>query len=401
MREWNDATALMRQFTDRTGVTSHREPHRYLWTDAFAVCNLLGLARATGDDRHTETALRLVDQVHRVLGRYGAKDHRSGWISGASAAEGEAHPTRGGLRIGKPQAERGPEEPFDDRREWDRDGQYFHYLTKWMHALDQVTRSTGDARFNLWARELAASAYAAFSYVDERSGRRRMYWKISIDQSRPLVSSMGQHDPLDGYVTYVQLHATALAMGRSDGPDLADATAEFARMFADTELATGDPLGIGGLLADAYRVEQLADQGAAFERHRLPEPLLIAAGTGLHHWLQRAELDAPTTQRLAFRELGLAIGLSAVEAMARPEARRPARTDRSASLVRTLSHVLPLRAKLVAFWREADHDEPSWKDHGDINEVMLATALAPEGFLELPPPPERHARTVRKGTGVS
>ena len=28
-----------------------------------------------------------------------------------------------------------------------------------------------------------------------------MYWKLSIDLSRPLVASMGQHDPLDGLVT--------------------------------------------------------------------------------------------------------------------------------------------------------------------------------------------------------
>jgi hypothetical protein len=41
----------------------------------------------------------------------------------------------GGLRIGKPLKERGANEPIDESLEWDRDGQYFHYLTKWMHAL--------------------------------------------------------------------------------------------------------------------------------------------------------------------------------------------------------------------------------------------------------------------------
>ena len=58
---------------------------RYLWTDAFAVCNFLGLARATGDERYTELALRLVDQVHHVLGRHRADDARTGWISGLDA----------------------------------------------------------------------------------------------------------------------------------------------------------------------------------------------------------------------------------------------------------------------------------------------------------------------------
>jgi hypothetical protein len=34
---------------------------------------------------------------------------------------------------------------------------------------------------------------------------------MSIDLSRPQVPSMGQHDPLDGYVTCAQLEAGAAA----------------------------------------------------------------------------------------------------------------------------------------------------------------------------------------------
>jgi hypothetical protein len=47
------------------------------------------------------------------------------WISGLGDDEGTAHPTLGGLRIAKKLRERLPEEPYDDRLEWDRDGQYF------------------------------------------------------------------------------------------------------------------------------------------------------------------------------------------------------------------------------------------------------------------------------------
>ena len=39
------ATELMRGFADRTGLSSARAPRRYLWTDAFAVCNFMALAR--------------------------------------------------------------------------------------------------------------------------------------------------------------------------------------------------------------------------------------------------------------------------------------------------------------------------------------------------------------------
>ena len=62
-----EAIRLMTEFAERTGVTSGREPRRYLWTDAFAVCNYLGLARATGRDQYTAIAIRLIDQVHRLM----------------------------------------------------------------------------------------------------------------------------------------------------------------------------------------------------------------------------------------------------------------------------------------------------------------------------------------------
>lgn len=88
-----------------------------------------------------------------------------------------------------------------------------------MHALDQAARRTGQARFNLWAREHAETAHRAF--VSERPGRggRRMAWKMSTDLSRPLVASTGQHDPLDGYVTCVQLRATASMLATSLAPE--------------------------------------------------------------------------------------------------------------------------------------------------------------------------------------
>jgi hypothetical protein len=36
------------------------------------------------------------------------------------------------------------------------------------------------------------------------------------------------------------------------------------------------------------------------------------------------------------------------------------------------------------FWLEpANREADSWTDHGDINMVMLATSLAPDGFLTL------------------
>jgi hypothetical protein len=82
------AIDLMGGFAERTGVTSDRPQQRYLWTDSFAVCNFLGLWRATGDDQYRRLALRLVDDVHRVLGRHRGDDQRRGYLS-RYAQEGE------------------------------------------------------------------------------------------------------------------------------------------------------------------------------------------------------------------------------------------------------------------------------------------------------------------------
>ncbi|MCK9278181.1 MAG: hypothetical protein M0P22_08855, partial [Methanoculleus sp.] len=146
---------LMAEFAGLTGLDPpHTRPRRYLWTDAYAVCNYLELFRRTGDETYRDLALHLVDLVHHTLGRHRDDDSRTGWISGLPDEEGEAHPTRGGLRIGKLLPERRPDEPFDERLEWDRDGQYYHYLTKWMHALNRVSRVTGDPIYTRWAVEL-------------------------------------------------------------------------------------------------------------------------------------------------------------------------------------------------------------------------------------------------------
>jgi len=114
---------IMTDFKENTGLSSKTNPpRRYLWTDAFAVCNFLALYWQTSDDTWLASAKALVDQVHLVLGRHREDDPRTGWISGLDEKQGKQHPTRGGLRIGKAMNERQPDEPFDQDLEWDRDG---------------------------------------------------------------------------------------------------------------------------------------------------------------------------------------------------------------------------------------------------------------------------------------
>ena len=379
----DEAGDLMMRFAERTGLASALPPERYLWTDAFAVCNFLGLAQATGEERYEELALRLVDQVHHVLGSYRTDDSRTGWISGLSTQEGETHPTRGGLRIGKPLPERAGGEPSDEQLEWQRDGQYFHYLTKWMHSLNQVYRWTGQSKFNTWARELAAVAHEAFTCAD--GVRRRMVWKMSTDLSRALVPSMGHHDPLDGFITCIQLRTTQSSIPQ--GPSLEDEVADFATMIEGQDWATADPLGLGGLLADASRVAQLMPLGA-FAGSDLLDALLAAAVRGLAGYAQRNDLRSPASRRLAFRELGLAIGLSAVPLIENEVGTRRRHSYRGAEVHEQIEALAPYRAlgpEIESFWRRPQHREArTWSEHRDINEVMLATSLVPAGFLRIP-----------------
>jgi len=369
-RRTEQALELLARFAERTGVTGARGPDRYLWTDAFAVCSWLGLGEAG-------LAQRLVDQVHHVLGRHRGDDARQGWISGLDEEVGEAHPTRGGLRIGKRLPERRADEPFDERLEWERDGQYFHYLTKWMHALAQTARWTKKASFHVWACELAETAHRAFTHSPagtSGSRRTRMHWKMSIDLSRPLVASMGQHDPLDGYVTCMEVDAARVsAAGVRCGPSLERQAADFAAMI-DPALGTADPLGIGGLLTDAYRMEQLSREGSA-PRNEFREHLLSEALVGLRQWIRRGELRRPAEHRLAFRELGLTIGLAAAQAM---------RGRIHSAALEKIEPLLPLGAEIESYWLDRDRRRTdSWLAHQNINDVMLATSLAPEGYLEL------------------
>lgn len=376
----------MQDFARQTGldpVGTH--PSRYLWTDAFAVCNYLGLFQRTGNRTYLDLALRLVDQVHHILGRHRDDDPRMGWISGSSLQEGEIHPTAGGLRIGKPLYERGINEPYDEQREWEQDGQYYHYLTKWMHALNCVSRVTGDPDYIRWAIEMAKTAHARFTYFFPPGHRKRMYWKMSIDLTRPLVPSMGQHDPLDGLVTYNELQLRASKdFGYFSLPHLVHEMDDMEDIIRGMSLSTDDPLGIGGLLSDASRIMQLMILGGQVYPGLL-ESILNSALIGIQSFRESGSLGHPARYRLAFRELGLSIGLSGIENF--PDLIRDHQEvfDKPGSLHQVISDLLiyiPLKEKIEEFWLDSRNREvTTWIEHREINIVMLATSLAPDGFL--------------------
>jgi hypothetical protein len=82
--------------------------------------------------------------------------------------------------------------------------------------------------------------------------------------------------------------------------------------------------------------------------------------------------SASARQRLQVGGTAKAIGLTAVASLDAP-------------LDAELRSSISLRDPIESFWLEPEHRRTRvWKEHADINDVMLATALAPEGFLRFP-----------------
>jgi hypothetical protein len=328
-----------------------------------------------------------VELVHHTLGRRRADADGAGWISGLSEVEGARRPTSGGLRIGKPRDERRPGEPGDEELECERDGQYFHYLTKWMHALDRMALATGELRYLVWALELAQAAHRAFVYQPAGGGMKRMYWKMSVDLSRPAVSSMGYLDPLDGMVTISRLRASLRRRRAAAAPDLEAARGDMRAMCGGGAWTTGDPLGIGGLLSEAAQLAQLIAAAEEVDDGLLAR-LLADIERSLQYLARQNPLAQPPGSRLAFRELGLAIGLHGVPAMRVAIDSAPDRFGGRAAAQQALSRIAsiarftPLAGRIEQAWlAPAAQATAAWGDHEDINAVMLATCLVPEVYL--------------------
>lgn len=379
-----DAIRFMSGFAERTGLTSDAEPKRYLWTDAFALCNWLELYRRSQDERYRNLAANLIDQVHCVLGRHRPDDSRTGWLSGLPAEEGALHPTQGGLRIGKPLPERLTDEPFNDRLEWERDGQYLHYLTKWIDALVRAAVILGAPRYHMHAAELAKAVFAPFLQTSPTGRPVGLSWKMSIDLSRPLVAGSNPHDALDGYVTYRLVEETG---GGSSSSQFSSEISVLRELCLDVPWGTSDPLGIGGLLLDAFRLAILPDMQTSDKQ--LLENIVSGAEAGVRQFLRSGALQGQPAMRLAFRELGLAIGLQTVLAIDAAASHLGMPTASIANSLGSLLSFGKADRAIVDFWSEPQNQSAStWQDHRDINEVMLVAAIlhAQVGTAPFPAP---------------
>jgi hypothetical protein len=169
-------------------------------------------------------------------------------------------------------------------------------------------------------------------------------------------------------------------MGDKTGAsDLTAAITSISSLCRDKGWGTSDPLGIGGLLFDACRLSQLPRWHGD---HGLFEEITNGYEDGVRAFVASRLLTRPASQRLAFRELGLAIGLKAVPIILE---RRKYTMKIGARLPKGWqSQYQFLAEEIISAWLPcAQAPDELWHAHQDINDVMLATALTPNTFLSV------------------
>lgn len=304
---------------------------RYLWTDAFSI---LALCR----EGRRDLAVRLANETIDVLGKT---------VNRVPLSSSEK-PTANGLRIGKPRLQREVNEPYDESDEWDRDGQYFHYCTKFAWALEELSNTAPNEQEKVKYKNLAVEMMRGvctkfINPIGSNSTRFKIYWKMDVELTRPLVPSQGQHDPIDGYITCKSLGIT-------------DKFVEHLyQMTLSRSLVSSDLLGIGGLLMDCARVREL-DLGLFA---RLKDSITRSIGFFMRFQADKL-LILSSSQRLCFREMGLVIG---------------AAMSRNKGI--TFTNLDSITDAIHKFWNEPSNRNNSlYKEHENINEVMRAFALS-------------------------
>jgi hypothetical protein len=105
----------------------------------------------------------------------------------------------------------------------------------------------------------------------------------------------------------------------------------------------------------------------------------------LSHYAQQNDLRLSPSSRLAFRELGLSIGLHAIDILTKELQAEPARFSNASGLgplLEALTRYIPLASTIESLWLDPKSQQAqTWLAHRDINEVMLATSVLPTGYL--------------------
>lgn len=112
----------------------------------------------------------------------------------------------------------------------------------------------------------------------------------------------------------------------------------------------------------------------------LLDKLLEVSLTGTKMFAEDFQAKEPADRRLAFREIGLSMGLTVIKRIS-----LSTEGDSDKSGASTLEQLLKfdyLREEIELFWMNEKHQQSrTYKEHQDINDVMLSTTLLPDGLL--------------------
>ena len=265
--------------------------------------------------------------MHNVLGRTREGTSR---LPGAT----DENPLGGGLRIGK-----------QDEGGSAGDGQYHHYLTLWMFALNRLSKATNDPAHNEQAIALAKAIHPHF-FLGRETANPRMIWKAAMDLSKPLVYSQGNLDPIDGLLVFRMLQ------GSSSNPTiLQEELADYARVIElkGKHFVSRDTLDLGMTLWTSQWLDEKEDYFSNLTDQAMEQ---------LGDMFARGYLDVPVSGRLAFRDYGTCLGIGCTFSPG----------DKLATG----------RNRIVQTWEKYRSETP--RDLRPITEVMRAAALIPGAF---------------------
>jgi hypothetical protein len=328
---------------------------RYLYTDAIAVVNFLTLYNEKrGEPNATyylDLAKRLVRVVHSTLGY--TRDGSSR-LPGATDAE----PLKGGLRIGKIDAE-GPE----------GDGQYHHYLTLWMFALNRLSVASGQTVYNDQALSLAKAIHPNF-IIDGTGSEPKLIWKMSVDLKKTLNKLESGWDATQGYVVFKILQVTAES--QHGIKNVLDEEIKIYKKIIDrNNNGSSDSLDIGiTMWTMSWCKEPWSVKVLNLCQERICNFLTIIDCSSLillgQLYVQSKYFHRPVTIRSAFREFGACFGAKCSLVLAKDTERR--------DILKACSE------HLLNYWEERVHDPGNvFFLLKPITMVMYAAALIPGG----------------------
>lgn len=226
---------------------------RYLWTDAYGVILLVSLFDEFRKEAYLNQAESVVADVEKVLGR------------------------SRGIRIG--------EAP-------DRDGQYFHYLTMWLHALEVLGRYLPEYRRK--GIDLVRQIHEPFLIRGQG-----VIWKMMEDLSAPYPGfGLGALDAFGGYVAYNLLDRETLVSEIADMREIIEESA--AHLVITQDLALGMMLWMCHFYPEEQWAMQQRQQSLSMLDRMWIANEYYCREPGLSH------------TKFAFTNYGVSIGLQAV-----------------------------------------------------------------------------------------